>query len=236
MLLGIVPVKWGPLLMYCLYISSVYSESLSSREDFFLCEICETMVKEVTGLLESNKTEVCEWWAWYPFLGFGWDGAVLTGEGKLILLPVFTTARFLSWVGQKRCAYELSQISLPHLLLLPCVSGGDCAWDGGGLPPVPGKCQGPVQGLHRGLWPGCDWHALGGNKSWSCVHHAEMLCSQQASPAARWSDEGSVVFKMSWFSCNEISLEDTADTASFFLFGGNYPSADVWFVFYFSQL
>lgn len=29
------------------------------------------MVKEVTGLLESNKTEVCEWWAWYPFLGFG---------------------------------------------------------------------------------------------------------------------------------------------------------------------
>lgn len=36
MLLGIVPVKWGPLLMYCLCISSVYSESLSSREDFFL--------------------------------------------------------------------------------------------------------------------------------------------------------------------------------------------------------
>lgn len=121
---------------------------------------------------------------------FGWDRPALKGGGKSISLPVFTTAAFLSWVGQKRCAYKLSQNSLPHFLPLPCASGGDCAWDGGGLPPVPRECQGPVQGLHRGLWPGCYWHALGGNKSWSCVCHAEMLCSQQASPATRWVMRG----------------------------------------------
>lgn len=46
-------------------------------------------------------------------------------------------------------------------------------------------------------------------------------------------DEGSVAFKMSWFTYDEISFEDIADAASFLLFGGNYPSADVWFVFYF---
>lgn len=80
----------------------------------------------------------------------------LKGEGKPVLLPVFTTAAFLSWLGQEKYAYEVSDSSLPHFLLLPCASGGDCARDGGGLPPVPGQRQGPVQGLHRGLWPGCD--------------------------------------------------------------------------------
>lgn len=137
-------------------------------------------------------------------------------------------AAFLSWLGQEKYAYEVSDSSLPHFLLLLCASGGDCARDGGGLPPVPGQRQGPVQGLHRGLWPGCDWHALGVNKSWSCVCHVEMLCSQQAPPAARWV---CWVFKMSWFY-DEI----TADAAAFSFFVKELPKH--WcLVFYFpSQL
>lgn len=111
----------------CVFLLLCTQKASVQEKTFSLCEICETMVKEVTGLLESNKTEVCEWWALYPS-SFGWDGAALKGEGKSILLPViFTTATFLSWVGQKRCAYKLNQNSLPHFLPLPCASGGDCA-------------------------------------------------------------------------------------------------------------
>lgn len=45
------------LIMFCVFLLCTQKASVQEK-DLSLCEICETMVKEVTGLLESNKTEV----------------------------------------------------------------------------------------------------------------------------------------------------------------------------------
>ncbi|NXJ37376.1 SAP protein, partial [Ciconia maguari] len=43
-------------LLFCMFLLCTQKASVQEKT-FSLCEICETMVKEVTGLLESNKTE-----------------------------------------------------------------------------------------------------------------------------------------------------------------------------------
>jgi len=57
-------------LLFCMFLMCTQKPSVQEKT-FSLCELCETMVKEVTGLLESNKTEVCKGWKWYLFIGFG---------------------------------------------------------------------------------------------------------------------------------------------------------------------
>lgn len=46
-------------LLFCVGFFLCTQKAVVQEKTFSVCEICETMVKEVTGLLESNKTEVC---------------------------------------------------------------------------------------------------------------------------------------------------------------------------------
>uniref|UniRef100_A0A803W7I3 Prosaposin n=1 Tax=Ficedula albicollis TaxID=59894 RepID=A0A803W7I3_FICAL len=53
----IVEESWLIFEQQSLHSTQSYKKASVQEKTFSLCEICETMVKEVTGLLESNKTE-----------------------------------------------------------------------------------------------------------------------------------------------------------------------------------